>query len=271
VETGQAIAVVLPGPPAELRRLWRASLEDEAVKGVLATAPKPEHRILRAYGVSESAVAKALAEAGGEPEGVQATVCAHDGEIWVDLYGPAEALAASLGKLLGGAVFAVDERPVEELILALALERRASLATAESCTGGLVAARLTSIPGSSEVFRGSVVAYDDEVKLAQLGVGEALLRAHGAVSAEIAAAMAAGVRGSLDADVGVAVTGIAGPSGGSPEKPVGLVHLHASSPEAELARRLNLPGDREAVRRRATAAALHLVRELLTQSRHTAV
>jgi nicotinamide-nucleotide amidase len=270
VETDGAVAIVLPGPPPELRRLWRAALEDEAVKRVLARAEAPERRVLRTYGVSESAVVRALADLGGEPEGVTATICAHDGEIWAELFGPAAGLVESLRDALGSSVFAEDDRPVQELVLDLAREQGLTVATAESCTGGLVAARLTSVPGASDVFRGAIVAYDNEVKLAQLRVPDETLAAHGAVSPETAAAMAAGVRGSLDADVAVAVTGVAGPGGGTPEKPVGLVDLHASGPDGEIARDLNLPGDREAIRRRATAAALHLLRELLTRSRHTA-
>jgi len=127
------------------------------------------------------------------------------------------------------------------------------------------------VAGASDVFRGGLVAYENDVKLSQLNVPEETLAAHGAVSAETAAAMAAGARESLGADVAVAVTGVAGPGGGTREKPVGLVYLHASGPEAERARELLLPGDREAVRRRATAAALHLVRELLARSRHNSV
>jgi nicotinamide-nucleotide amidase len=271
VETAGAVAVVLPGPPPELRRLWDAALEDDAVRGVLARAVKPERRILRTYGLSESAVARALAEAGGEPQGVQATVCAHGGEIWVELFGEGEGLAASLRDALAPAVFAEDDRPVEELVLSLARDLGLSLATAESCTGGLVAARLTSVPGASDVFYGSVVAYDNDIKIAQLGVGDDTLAKHGAVSAQTAAQMAQGARTSLAADVGVADTGIAGPSGGTPEKPVGLVYLHVSAPEREEGRELRLPGDREAVRRRATTAALHLLRELLSQIRHSSL
>jgi nicotinamide-nucleotide amidase len=269
VETEGAVAVVLPGPPPELRRLWRAALKDEAVRRVVGGAQPPERRVLRTYGVSESAVAQALAEAGGEPEGVEATICAHDGEIWAELFGPAQALASTLKEALGPAVFAEDDRPVEELVLDLAREQGLTLGAAESCTGGLVAARLTSVPGASDVLRGGLVAYENDVKLAPLGVAEETLAAHGAVSAETAAAMAEGARTSLSADVALAVTGIAGPGGGTPEKPVGLVHLCAARPGRELARELHLPGDREAIRRRATAAALHLLRELLAQSRHT--
>jgi nicotinamide-nucleotide amidase len=267
VETGGAVAVVLPGPPPELRRLWQAALEDEAVRNLLERAEAPERRVLRVYGIGESAVAQALAEAGGEPEGVQATICAHAGEIWVELFGDGEELAKSFRRALGASIFAEDDRPLEELVLDLARERGLSLAAAESCTGGLVAAGLTSVPGSSDVFRGGVVAYDNDVKRAQLGVSVDTLAEHGAVSAETAAGMARGARTSFGADVAVSVTGIAGPGGGTPEKPVGLVFLHASAPEAELARDLYLPGEREAVRRRATASALHLLRELLTQIR----
>jgi competence/damage-inducible protein CinA-like protein len=271
VETGGALAVVLPGPPAELRRLWRAALDDDAVRGVLSRAESPRRTVLRTYGVSESAVAKALHEAGGEPEGVAATICAHDGEIWVELFGEADELADALRNELARFVFAEDERPVEELVLESARAGGLSLAVAESCTGGLVAARLTSIPGASDVFRGGVVAYDNEVKVGQLAVFEGVLREHGAVSAETAKAMAEGVCEALGADVGVADTGIAGPGGGSAEKPAGLVFLHAAGPGGELARELRLPGDRATVRRRSTAAALHLLRVLLTQSPHKSV
>jgi nicotinamide-nucleotide amidase len=268
VEAGSVVAVVLPGPPPELKRLWHAALEDDAVQRVLARTEKPQYRVVRVYGVSESAVARALSEAGGEPEGVQATICAHDGEIWIELFGDGEELAQAMRQALEPAVFAEDARPVEEHVLEDSRRQGLSLATAESCTGGLVAARLTSVAGASDVYRGGVVAYENDVKLAQLGVPEETLVAHGAVSAETAAAMAAGARDALGADVAVAVTGVAGPEGGTPEKPVGLVYLHASAPGAEQGRELRLGGDRETVRRRATAAALHLVRELLAQSRH---
>ncbi len=272
LEAEDTVFVVLPGPPSELRRLWPQALETSPVRAVLARAREPERRVLRFYGASESAVARALTEAGGEAPGLLATVCARDFEIHVDLVFDAEASSAAdrlgtgLRERLGEYLFAEDERPVEELVLAACLKRGLSLATAESCTGGLVAARLTSVPGSSDAFLGGVVAYADVVKRAELGVSEELLARHGAVSAEVAAAMAAGARARLDADVAVAVTGIAGPGGGTPEKPVGLVYLHAEGTEGTASRELNLPGDRSAIRGRATAAALHVVRTLLAQS-----
>jgi nicotinamide-nucleotide amidase len=179
----------------------------------------------------------------------------------------ADELVAGLRERAARYLFVEDERPIEALVLDACRERGLTLATAESSTGGLVSARLTSVPGSSDVFLGAVVAYANEVKASELEVPAEVLERHGAVSAEAAAAMAAGARARLEADVAVAVTGIAGPGGGSPEKPVGLVYLHAAGPDGSLARRLDLPGDREAIRARATVAALHLVRVLLTRSR----
>jgi nicotinamide-nucleotide amidase len=178
----------------------------------------------------------------------------------------ANAIANALRTQVGESLFSEDERSIAELVLDLCRSRGLTLATAESCTGGLVAARLTAVPGSSEVFRGSVVAYADDVKERELGVTAELLAAHGAVSAEVAAAMAAGVRQRLGTDIGVSVTGVAGPGGGTPEKPVGLVYLHASGPEGELAAEFSVPADRETIRVRATVAALHLLRRLLAQS-----
>jgi nicotinamide-nucleotide amidase len=223
------------------------------------------------YGATESAVARAFAEAGGEGEGIVATICAHDFEVRVDLVAEpgaeerAAAVEEALVETLAPYVFARDARPVEELVLARCRELGWTLATAESCTGGLVAARLTNVPGSSDVFRGGLVAYADAVKEAELGVPREVLERAGAVSGETAEAMAAGARDRLGADIAVAVTGIAGPAGGTPEKPVGLVHLHAAAPNGGKAQELRLPGDREAIRSRAAAAALHLVRRLLPE------
>ncbi len=145
-----------------------------------------------------------------------------------------------------------------------------TIGTAESCTGGLVAGRLTSVPGSSDVVAGGIVAYSNELKERQLGVSSALLAARGAVSAEVAEAMAKGARERLGVDVAVAVTGVAGPGGGTPEKPVGLVYLHAEGPDGGLGRELSFPGDRAAIRARSVVIALHLVRAVLTQSREQA-
>jgi len=267
------VAIVLPGPPWELRELWPRALATEPVQSLLVRARRPTRRVLRFYGASESAVAQALAEAGGDGEGVEATICARDFEIHVDLLvepgaeGRAEVLAAALREPLEKWLFTDDERSVEELVLDLCRRQSLTIATAESCTGGLVAARLTSVPGSSDAFLGAIVAYADEVKEGELGVPTAVLRRHGAVSAETAAAMAAGVRSRLDADVGIGVTGIAGPGGGTPDKPVGLVYVHAETPAASRGIEFSYPADRDSIRRRATVAALHLARRLLSHAR----
>jgi nicotinamide-nucleotide amidase len=272
-----SVAVALPGPPAELRRLWRSALDSHAVQAVLVRARPPGRRVLRFFGASESAVAQALADAGGDGDGIEATICARDFEIHVDLFvepgaderadGLADALRAPLGRYL----FAEDERPIEEIVLALCRARRLTLATAESCTGGMVAQRITSVPGASDVFAGSIVTYSDSSKHHLLGVPNELLERHGAVSAEVAGAMASGASMQLQSDVAVAVTGIAGPSGGTPEKPVGLVFVHGATPDGERGRELNLPGGRDEIRRRSAVVSLHLLRTLLTQNRDEGV
>ena len=273
LEAGGCVVVVLPGPPGELQRLWRDAVESEPVRGVLARARPPDVRLLRFFGASESAVAKALADAGGDGDGVEATICARDFEIHVDMYvqpgaeARADELTSQLVAPLERYLFSRDERRVEAMVLDLCGARGLTLATAESCTGGMVAERLTSVPGSSRVFLGGVVAYADEVKKAELGVPAELLERHGAVSAATASAMAVGARERLGADVAVAVTGIAGPEGGSDEKPVGLVYLHADSPFGSRTVDFVFPGDREGIRRRAAVTALHLVRRLLAQNR----
>ncbi|HEU5280112.1 MAG TPA: nicotinamide-nucleotide amidohydrolase family protein [Gaiellaceae bacterium] len=273
LEHGETVVVVLPGPPGELQRLWQVAVGTEPVRRVLARAPAPELRRLRFFGASESAVAKALADAGGEPTGVEATICARDFEIHVDLVvAPgaerrADELTERLVVPLERFLFGTDERAVEELVLDECRRRGLTLATAESCTGGMVAERLTSVPGSSDAFLGAVVAYSDEVKVHELAVPADVLARHGAVSAEAAAAMASGARERLRADVAVAVTGIAGPGGGTREKPVGLVYLDAEGPDGSLSADFVFPGDRGSIRRRATVTALHLLRRLLQQRR----
>ena len=272
LEVGSCVVVALPGPPRELQELWPRVLETEPLRRVLARAHAPERRVLRFYGVSESAVAQALAAAGGDGNGVDVTICARETEMHVDLFvspgaeARADELEAKLVEPVAGHLFSREEIETPALVLALLRERGLTLATAESCTGGMVAARLTAIPGSSDVFLGSIVAYADAVKAAQLGVPEDVLATYGAVSAETARAMAEGARTRLGADVAVSVTGVAGPGGGTPEKPVGLVFLHAAGPQGERTLRFDFPGDRDTIRGRAAVAALHLVRRLVTDS-----
>ncbi len=269
--------IVLPGPPSELQRLWPNALEVDAVRRVLDRGTPPLRRTLRFFGPGESQVAQAFQEAGGDGDGLEVTICARDFEIHVDLVaepGAEErmaALEAALGDDLGRFLYSTDGRSVEEIVLDRCRDRGFHLATAESCTGGLIAARLTAVPGSSHVFAGGIVSYSNEVKIEQLGVPPELIEEHGAVSAEVAEAMARGARERLGVDVAVSVTGIAGPEGGTEEKPVGLVYFHAETPDGGHGSHFSFPGDRDSIRRRSAVAALHLVRRLLEQNRDESV
>ena len=277
LQTDGALAIALPGPPGELQRIWRNALERVELQHVLTRAQSPAHRILRFFGLPESAVAGVVEQAGGERDGLELTICAHDLEVQVDLVIPpgaetqAERVVVALREAHPRAIFAEDEEPVEVLVLDAARARGWTIATAESCTGGLVSARLTNIAGSSDSFTGGVIAYSDEVKREELGVPAEVLERNGAVSPETARWMAEGAARALKTDVAVSVTGVAGPGGGSAEKPVGLVYLHAVTPEDSHGVELRLPGNRDAVRRRAAVSALHLLRRLLTRNRHERV
>jgi nicotinamide-nucleotide amidase len=263
---GDARLVVLPGVPSELRRLWPLAPEHPALADLFARARPRRQWLIRTYGIGESHVADLFAEAGGDPEGVETSICARNFEIEIDIRAEAGSEANGAGMrermtaALGDFVFAEDERPLPEIVLDLLRERGWKAATAESCTGGLVAGKLTDIAGSSDAFAGGAVVYSNELKMALLGVPADLLEAHGAVSPEVAEAMAQGARERLGADVAVSVTGVAGPGGGTPEKPVGLVYVHVASPVGGEGRRMEWPGDRAIVRARATAGVLQLLR-----------
>ena len=277
VDAGGTPVVVLPGPPAELQRLWPKALEVDAVRRVLDRGTPPLRRTLRFFGPGESQVAQAFQAAGGDGDGLEVTICARDFEIHVDLVAEPFAeermlsLETVLGERLGRFLYSTDGRTVEEIVLDRCRDRGFHLATAESCTGGLIAARLTSVPGSTDVITGGIVSYANEVKVAQLGVAQELINEHGAVSAQVAEAMARGARERLGVDVAVSVTGIAGPGGGTEEKPVGLVYFHAETPDGGHGSHFDFPGDRDSIRRRSVVASLHLVRRLLEQNRDETV
>ena len=263
---GSTPVIVLPGVPSELRRLFAQAPKHPALAELFARARPRRRWLVRTYGISESRVADLFAETGGDRPGVETSICARNYELEIDLRAEpgsereAEELAARMVEALGAHVFATDERPLAEIVLDRARRRDLTLAVAESCTGGLVAAELTSVAGSSEVLAGAVVSYSNELKQRLLDVPAALLERHGAVSAEVAESMAAGARVRLGADVALSITGIAGPGGGSASKPVGLVHLHVNAPWGERSQEMVWPGSRSDVRRRATVAALHLLR-----------
>ena len=269
MDVAESVVVVLPGVPSELRRLWELAPQHPRLAPLMARVSPRQQRLIRTYGIGESHVADLFAAAGGDPDGVETSICARNYEVEIDIRAAdgalpqAERLWGELRASLGDHAFTVDERPVAEIVLDLARARGVMLATAESCTGGLVAAELTSIPGSSEAFVGGAVTYTDQLKRELLGVPGDLLDQHGAVSAEVAESMAQGARQRLAAGAAVAVTGVAGPGGGSEQKPVGLVYLHVSAGWGERRREMRWGGARVDVRQRATVAALHLMREHL--------
>jgi nicotinamide-nucleotide amidase len=268
VPWGDTTVVVLPGPPAELAQMW-PMVEEHPAAAALRAGERLERSLLRVFGVSESVVAHAFAEAGGDEAGTTTTICARRSEVEILVRAPRAArdarlrLVEALRERFAAEVFSEDERPLAELVLDAARARGITIATAESCTAGLVAARLTDIAGSSDTVVGGVVAYANEVKQTLLGVPAALLEEHGAVSAECAEAMAHGALAATGAGLAISTTGIAGPGGGTPDKPVGLVYLHCASSFGDRARRVVLPGDRTTVRDSASTTALHLALALL--------
>jgi competence/damage-inducible protein CinA-like protein len=266
--------VVLPGPPRELQPMWRAALETDAVRAALRDATEYRQGILRLFGMPESEIAETLlvAERSGlDLEPLEITTCLRRGEIEIatryeppaqDAY---DAFAAFVRSRHGALLFSEDGSTIDDQVAALLLgPPRRTIALAESCTGGLLAARLTDRPGSSAYVLGGAVVYANEAKVALAGVDPSLISRVGAVSEEVADALADGALDRFGADVGVGITGIAGPEGGTPEKPVGLVHVAVALRDgARIARRLQLPGGRIDVRDRTTTIALHLIRRLL--------
>jgi nicotinamide-nucleotide amidase len=264
-----AFVVVLPGPPWELEAMWEVALETPEVAALLARVPAADRRLLRLYGVVESEFVQAF-DALDPATRAQAEVgvCARAGELEVSVRAPAGtgavlAVEAGLVGAFGDAVYSRDGRPADEVAAEALLAHGWTLAVAESCTGGLLGARLTARAGASAWFRGGVVAYDNAVKQDVLGVPEEVLLRHGAVSSECAVAMAEGARRLVGADWALSVTGVAGPGGGTPEKPVGLVYLGVAGPWGAEALEDRFRGDRERIRERAVAIALHLLRRTL--------
>jgi nicotinamide-nucleotide amidase len=264
---------VLPGPPRELQPIWREALKTDAFRAALSGAAVYRQRTLRLFGIPESEIAETLRVA--EREGLaldrlEITTCLKRGEIEiVTRYEPEaestyEQFAEVVKRRHSDTLYSDDGRSVDELVAARLRALARSIATAESCTGGLLAARLTDPAGASDYMKGGIVAYSNEAKVSLAGVPQELIDGHGAVSAEAAQALAEGARSRLHADVGVGVTGVAGPGGGSEEKPVGLVWLSvAARGLPTLTRSVNLPGERADVRDRATTVALHLIRRVL--------
>ncbi len=262
--------VVLPGPPRELQGMWPDAIADPAVQAALSGRRELRQSTVRMWGIPESALASTLRELGDRLAGLEITTCLRGVELEiVTRYEPAaqpaqDALLAALAAAHGDTLYSPDGRTVDQIVADALLADSLTIATAESCTAGLLAGRLTALPGSSAYVLGGLVVYSNAAKHELAGVPVELIDRVGAVSAEVAAALADGARARLGADVGVGITGIAGPGGGSVEKPVGLVHFCVSSGTHTRAREVRVPGSRGDVRERSVAIAMHLVRELLT-------
>jgi nicotinamide-nucleotide amidase len=272
VPAGGPVVIVLPGPPRELQPMWPVALEAEPVREVLGRATPLHGYTLRMFGVPESEIAKSLREIEGDGvdiAAVEITTCLRRGEIEIDVRYRDEALAVADSVREGLAerhrrhLFSLDGETIDSQVAKLLEGRRLGLA--ESCSGGLLAARITNVPGASEYMAGSVVAYSNEAKAELLGVDPALIEAKGAVSPEVAEAMAIGALERFGADVAVSITGIAGPDGGTEEKPVGYVCFNARLADGTtIARDPTIPGGRADIRERSALVGMHLLRILLS-------
>jgi nicotinamide-nucleotide amidase len=268
---GGPTVVVLPGPPRELQPMWRTAIQTEAFREAIAGATTYVNGVLRLFGIPESEIASTLraAEADGlELEPLEITTCLRRGEIEVSTRyePPGEDAYRKLVQFIrdhhSDTLFSEDGSTVDDQVIALLSGR--TVAVAESCTGGMMSARLTDRGGSSAYFLGGVVAYSNDAKIEHVGVDAELIARFGAVSTEVAEALADGAAERFGAEIGIGITGIAGPDGGTEEKPVGTVCFSVSSRDGRrITRATRLPGDRADVRDRSTTVAMHLLRRLL--------
>ena len=270
---GGPTVVVLPGPPRELQEMWPAAAAAEAFGAAITGATTYRQHTLRLYGIPESEIAETLRAAEDQPpglDGLEITTCLRRGEIEVvTRYEPGfqtayDAFEGVVRDRHADTLFSTDGSTVDEQVAGLLRTAGWTIATAESCTGGLLAGRLTDLAGSSEYVLGGLVVYSNEAKTALAGVPAALIASVGAVSVEVAEALADGARERLGADVGVGITGVAGPGGGTATKPVGLVCFSVAGPDGlRITRATRLPGGRGDVRERSTTVAMHLIRRLV--------
>jgi nicotinamide-nucleotide amidase len=271
VVPGKPTIVVMPGPPRELHAMWPQAVETPAFQEAVAGRTRFEQQTLRLFGIPESEIAETLRVAERSIEGfeeLEITTCLRRGEVEMVTRWEPEAAAvwraveALVAERHARSLFSVDGSRVDDQVAELMAGRW--LAVAESCTGGLMAARMTERAGSSAYFAGGVVAYSNEAKTSLLGVDPGLIERHGAVSPEVAEAMADGALARFDAGVALSITGVAGPGGGTEAKPVGYVCWSAALEDGpRLTRDTRLPGDRAEIRDRSTTVGMHLLRRLL--------
>lgn len=276
VQSDETLFVVLPGPPAELRAAWKHVLQSKEFTRYSALyrdgGVRERETVLRIWGRPEAFAANVLEDLEHEDtDACRVTLCARDGELELSIRGSDAARVEHTSLALQNAfeeyLFAVnDERHVSAIVGELLTKHELQLAVAESCTGGLLGSIVTSQKGSSEYFIGGVISYSNSVKEAALGVSSADLAEHGAVSEPVAIQMAQGAQRRLGANVGIGITGVAGPGGGTQEKPVGTVCIAIAVDDDVNVRTWSFVGDRDMVRSRSCAVALHSLRKLLEHS-----
>ncbi len=255
---------LLPGPPRELQPMFRKSAM--SILCSVVTAPPIERRFYKIAVVGESVIEEKIGKQILEIPGIELGYCARPGEVDVRMIGPRSALEqadtivrAELGKL----IFTNDDKTLEEVLVRLLTEKKQTLATAESCTGGLLANRITNVPGASSVLVAGYVCYANEAKIDILGVDPKLIERHGAVSEEVARAMAEGARKRAKSTYALATTGIAGPDGGSKEKPVGTAYVALADDAETKVRKLFFPSDRETFKQLVAQFAFEMLRRKL--------
>jgi nicotinamide-nucleotide amidase len=269
MESDGRIVILLPGPPQEMQTMFAGQVAERLMKR--AGDVRQMTRELRVAGIPESDVDQRISPIYTKYDGVNTTILAAPGEIQVhlrawsgDKAGTDKTLDEMVERItlaLGENIFTRQGQSLEHVVADALTLNQATISTAESCTGGLLAERLTRIPGSSNYFLGGVVSYSNALKSAWVDVPATMIESHGAVSAEVAAALADGIRRRTGSTLGIGITGVAGPGGGTPEKPVGLVHIAlANGTAAPVERGMNFPGDRERVRWQATQTALDMIR-----------
>ncbi|MBE0429606.1 MAG: nicotinamide-nucleotide amidohydrolase family protein [Thermoleophilia bacterium] len=273
IKADGAFLVALPGVPHEMRSMWKEAAAGSELQLLFEAVSLRRRQSVFLYGPGESEVGAVVDGVLGDPEpGMEVTICSRYREIMVDIVFPDEyqepvdRLMAQIRKRFGGAVFSYGEKIAEVIGRELAAGCN-TLATGESCTGGMLGEEITTVSGSSGYYRGGVVAYHNDVKRSLMKVRREALENVGAVSEPVAQQLALGARAVLNADYGIGITGVAGPTGGTPEKPVGLVYVCASSGAGDVVRGFNFPGGREDVRRASVVAALHLLRGKILSDR----
>jgi nicotinamide-nucleotide amidase len=256
---------VLPGPPRELQPMFRTSVMP-ILRSIVPASALRERRLYRIAGVGESLVEEAIGRKVLAIPGIELGYCARPGEVEVRIIGKSEAIEEAnsvISSTLGLSIFSAADENLEEVIVNLLKKRNETVATSESCTGGLIANRITNVPGASDVFLAGYVTYANTAKANMLDLDPELIEKHGAVSEPVARAMAEGARDRARSTFALATTGIAGPTGGSREKPVGTVYIALAAPGETVVKRFFFPTDRETFKQLATQAALDLLRRTL--------